>query len=405
VISRATPSHWDLIIVGAGASGMMCAATAGYRGLRVLIIDHAPKAGAKIRISGGGKCNFTNRWVAPANFHSQNPHFVKSALARYHSSLFIDLVERHGIDYEERDHGQLFTRHGAGEIIAMLRTECDWAGVEIRLNCSVNGVEYSSHPSHIPEAEETRAHYWVQTSQGSFTTPKLVVATGALSYPKLKASDFGYRIAKQFDIPVVPLRPGLVGLSIDLPDWAALAGISLPATLSCQGHAWTRDLLFTHTGISGPVVLLISNLWREGLAIGVNLLPQLDAACEVLALKAQNKELRPWLRSHLPKRLADYYWMLHPLEGKPAELPDETLRTWAEALQNWQITPTATDGYGKAEVTVGGVDTQAISSKTMEALTQSGLYFIGEVLDVTGDLGGYNFQWAWASGVACGMAV
>ncbi len=401
---RKLDSHYDVIVVGAGASGMMTAATAGYRGKRVLIIDHAPKAGAKIRISGGGKCNFTNRTVAPANYHCQNPHFVKSALARYPSSLFIDMVERHGIEYEARDHGQLFCTQGAGDIIAMLRTECDWAGVEIRLNCSVSSVE-EILPSPPLSKEETKTHYCVQTSQGTFTTPKLVVATGALSYPKLKASDFGYRIAKQFGIPVVPLRPGLVGLRVGLSDWADLAGISLPASLSCQGHAWTRDLLFTHTGISGPVVLLISNVWREGLAIGVNLLPQVDALREVLALKAQNKELRPWLRSHLPKRLADYYWQLHPLDGKPAELSDDTLRSWAEALQNWQITPTATDGYAKAEVTVGGVDTQAISSKTMEALTQSGLYFIGEVLDVTGDLGGYNFQWAWASGVACGLAV
>jgi len=395
---------------------MMAAATAGYRGKRVLIIDHAPKAGAKIRISGGGKCNFTNRTVSSANYHSQNPHFVKSALARYPSSLFIDMVERHGIDYEERDHGQLFTLGGAGEIIAMLRTECDWAGVDILLDCSISRVDHhpssplptvgieDPHPSPLPKGEGTHV-YELHSSQGNFVSPKLVIATGALSYPKLKASDFGYRLAKQFSIPVVPLRPGLVGLRIGLSDWTDLAGISLPATLSCQGYDWTRDLLFTHTGISGPVVLLVSNVWREGLAIGVNLLPTVDAVTEVLTLKTQNKELRPWLRSHLPKRLADYYWQLYPLDGKPAELSDDTLRTWAQALQNWQITPTGTDGYGKAEVTVGGVDTQAISSKTMEALTQSGLYFIGEVLDVTGDLGGYNFQWAWASGVACGMAV
>jgi predicted Rossmann fold flavoprotein len=396
-------SDWDVIIVGAGASGLMCAATAGYRGKRVLVIDHAPKAGAKIRISGGGKCNFTNRTVSAANYHSQNPHFVKSALARYPASLFIDLVERHGIDYEERDHQQLFCTGSAGEIIAMLRTECDWAGVEILLNCIISRVEI--HPNSPLTKEGINKNYMLHTSQGLLTTSKLVIATGALSYPKLKASDFGYRLAKQFAIPVVPLRPGLVGLRIDLADWADLAGISLPVSLSCQGYHWTRDLLFTHTGISGPVVLLISNVWREGLAIGVNLLPAVDAVTEVLTLKAQNKELRPWLRLHLPKRLADYYWQLYPLDGKPAELSDDTLRTWAQALQNWQITPTATDGYSKAEVTVGGVDTQAISSKTMESLHQKGLYFIGEVLDVTGDLGGYNFQWAWSSGVACGLAL
>ncbi len=385
--------HWDVIVIGAGASGMMCAATAGYRDKRVLILDHAPKAGAKIRISGGGKCNFTNRQVAPSNYHCQNPHFVKSALARYPSSAFIELVERHGIDYEEREHGQLFTLNGAGEIIAMLRTECEWAGVEIRLNCSVHEV--------IPHTSSFSIH----TSQGVFSSDKLVIATGALSFPKLKASDFGYRIAKQFKLPLIAPRPGLVGLTIDLPNWSELSGIALPATLSCEGRSWTRNLLFTHTGISGPATLQISNVWQARRSIQLNLLPDVDAIAEVLNLKAQNKELRPWLRSQLPKRLADYYWELHPLAGKPAELSDDSLRQWAHELQHWTLTPSGTDGYHKAEVTVGGVDTQAISSKNMEVLTQPGLYFIGEVLDVTGDLGGFNFQWAWASGVACGMSI
>lgn len=388
------PNHcWDVIVIGAGASGMMCAATAGYRGKRVLILDHAPKAGAKIRISGGGKCNFTNRQVTPSNFHCQNPHFVKSALARYPSTAFIELVERHGIDYEEREHGQLFTLNGAGEIIAILRTECEWAGVEIRLNCTVHEV--------IPHTSSFSIH----TSQGVFSTDKLVIATGALSFPKLKASDFGYRIAKQFKLPLIAPRPGLVGLTIDLPNWSELSGIALPATVSCEGRSWTRNLLFTHTGISGPATLQISNVWQPGRSIQLNLLPDVDAVAAVLNLKTQNKELRPWLRNQLPKRLADFYWELHPLAGKPAELSDDSLRQWAQDLQNWTLTPSGTDGYHKAEVTVGGVDTQAISSKSMEALTQPGLYFIGEVLDVTGDLGGFNFQWAWASGVACGMAV
>jgi predicted Rossmann fold flavoprotein len=392
-MATAPDNLWDVIIIGAGASGMMCAATAGYRGKRVLILDHAPKAGAKIRISGGGKCNFTNRQVTPANYHCQNPHFVKSALARYPSSAFIELVERHGIDYEEREHGQLFTLNGAGEIIAMLRTECEWAGVEIRLNCSVNQVTHHS------------SSFSVHSSQGVFSTDKLVIATGALSFPKLKASDFGYRMAKQFDLPIIAPRPGLVGLTIDLPNWSELAGIALPATLSCEGRSWTRNLLFTHTGISGPATLQISNVWQTGRSIQLNLLPDVDAVAAVLNLKTQNKELRPWLRSQLPKRLADYYWELYPLAGKPAELSDDSLRQWAHDLQHWTVTPSGTDGYHKAEVTVGGVDTQAISSKSMEALTQPGLYFIGEVLDVTGDLGGFNFQWAWASGVACGMSI
>lgn len=398
-MTASTPDYWDVVIIGAGASGMMCAATAGYRGKRVLLLDHAPKAGAKIRISGGGKCNFTNRQVTPANYHCQNPHFVKSALARYPSSAFIELVERHGIDYEEREHGQLFTLKGAGEIVAMLRTECDWAGVELLLNCSIHQIAF--HPA----TEATNDGYLLHTSQGVFNTNKLVVATGALSFPKLKASDLGYRIAQQFALPIISPRPGLVGLTIDLPNWSELAGIALPATLSCEGRSWTRNLLFTHTGISGPATLQVSNVWQPGRSIQLNLLPELDAVTAVLALKAQNKELRPWLRSQLPKRLADYYWQLYPLDGKPAELSDDSLRQWAQALQRWTLIPSGTDGYDKAEVTVGGVDTQAISSKSMEALTQKGLYFIGEVLDVTGDLGGFNFQWAWASGVACGMAV
>lgn len=398
-MATAPSSFWDVIVIGASASGMMCAATAGYRGKRVLVLDHAPKAGAKIRISGGGKCNFTNRQVTPANYHCQNPHFVKSALARYPSTAFIELVERHGIDYEEREHGQLFTLNGAGEIIAMLRTECDWAGVELLLNCSIN--EVVPHPT----GEGADSGYMLHTSQGVFGTDKLVIATGALSFPKLKASDLGYRIAKQFDLPMIAVRPGLVGLNIDLPNWSELAGIALPATLSCEGRSWTRNLLFTHTGMSGPATLQISNVWQTGRSIQLNLLPELDIVAAVLTLKAQNKELRPWLRSQLPKRLADYYWQLYPLDGKPAELSDDSLRQWAQALQHWTLTPSGTDGYHKAEVTVGGIDTQTISSKNMEALTQPGLYFIGEVLDVTGDLGGFNFQWAWASGVACGMAV
>ncbi len=386
-------SAFDVIIIGAGASGMMCALTAGYRGKRVLVLDHAPKAGAKIRISGGGKCNFTNRTVSPSNYHSQNPHFVKSALSRYPSTAFIEWVERHGIDYEEREHGQLFCTKGAGDIIAMLRTECDWAGVSFQLNTEIQQVTWQDDGYHL------------NTSVGNFTSQSLVVATGGLSYPKLKASAFGYRMAQQFGLSVVPPRAGLVGLKIALEGWSELAGIALPVTLSCQGHQWTRNLLFTHTGISGPVVLLISTVWQSGFPISLNLFPERDIISEVNQLKQDNKSLKAWLRSQLPKRLADFYWQYFPLDGKSAEISDEALTNWAEGLQSWQITPSGTDGYAKAEVTVGGVNTDDISSKTMEAKQQKGLYFIGEVLDVTGDLGGYNFQWAWASGFACGSAV
>lgn len=384
---------FDVIIIGAGASGMMCALTAGYRGKRVLVLDHAPKAGAKIRISGGGKCNFTNRHVTPSNYHSQNPHFVKSALSRYPSSAFIEWVERHGIDYEEREHGQLFCVKGAGEIIAMLRTECDWAGVSFQLNTDIQQVTWQDEQYHL------------NTSSGNFTSPSLVVATGGLSYPKLKASAFGYRIAQQFGLSVIPPRSGLVGLKIALDGWSELAGIAFPVTLSCQGHQWTRNLLFTHTGISGPVVLLISNVWQSGLPVSFNLFPDRDIITEVKQIKQDNKSLKAWLRSQLPKRLADFYWQIFPLEGKSAELSDDSLIEWAKGLQSWQIVPSGTDGYAKAEVTVGGVNTDEVSSKTMEAKKQKGLYFIGEVLDVTGDLGGYNFHWAWASGFACGSVV
>ena len=386
-------SQYDAIIIGAGASGMMCALTAGYQGRRVLLLDHAPKAGAKIRISGGGKCNFTNRHVSPSHYHSQNPHFVTSALARYPSSQFIEWVERHGIEYEEREHGQLFTCRGAGEIIAMLRTECDWAGVSMRLNCHIERIQWQD------------GVYQLNTSFGRFHATALVIATGGLSYPKLKASAFGYRVAEQFGVSVIPPRPGLVGLKIGLADWAELAGISLTVGIGCRGHYWVRDLLFTHTGISGPAVLMVSNVWHSGLSISLNLFPHRDLVAELKQVKQENRSLKPWLRSQLPKRLADVYWQSFPLEGKTAEMSDQALRDWAEGLQAWQLTPSGTDGYAKAEVTLGGVDTADISSKTMEAKQQKGLYFIGEVLDVTGDLGGYNFQWAWASGFACGIAI
>lgn len=372
---------------------MMTAATAGYRGRRVLLLDHAPKAGAKVRIAGGGKCNFTNRQVSAANFHGQNPHFVKSALARYRPEAFIELVERHGIDYEERDHGQLFCRGSAGELVAMLRTECDWAGVQLQLNCRIGSVTWQE------------GQYQVQTSQGLFSAPRLVVATGALSYPKLKASDLGYRLARQFGLKVIEPRPGLVGLTLDMTGWPELAGISLPVGARCQGHHWVRDLLFTHGGISGPAVLQISNLWQPGLPIELDLLPHTDTRAAVLQLKRDNRELRPWLRSLLVKRLADAWLDWFPLAGRPADLPDDALTHWADQLHHWQLWPTGTDGYAKAEVTVGGVDTSEVSSKTLEALHQPGLYFVGEVLDVTGDLGGFNLQWAWASGTACGLAV
>lgn len=390
---RTQSTHYNVIIIGAGASGMMCAATAGYRGKRTLVIDHAPKAGAKIRISGGGKCNFTNRQVSHLNYHGQNPHFVKSALARYSSQDFIDLVERHGIDYEERDYGQLFTLNGASDIVQLLRTECDWAGVSFVLNTSVNKIDYQQR-------------YVLDTTQGQISCDSLVIATGALSYPKLKASDFGYKVANQFNIPVVKTRASLVGLRVQQDNWCELAGIALPVKITCGEISWHRDMLITHTGISGPAVLQISNTWHHGDTLYINwLIEVVDAQQQLLQLKANNKNLHTWLRQQLPKRLADYLWQQHPLDGKLAEIDNERILTWLAQLEHWPITPTGTEGYSRAEVTLGGVDTRYLSSKDMQVKHQPGLYFIGEVLDVTGDLGGFNFQWAWASGTACGLAV
>lgn len=386
----------DVIVLGAGASGMLCAYYAGMKGLKVVVLDHAPKAGAKVRISGGGKCNFTNANVSPANYICQNPHFVKSALARFSNYDFIDLVDSFKIPYEEREFGRLFTLEGAGQIVHLLRELVTQVGGSIELSASIDKVSYQDNS------------YVVSTGRGVWQAEKLVIATGALSYPKLKAGDFGYKLAKQFGLKVTKTRPGLVPLVFEGAwlDWCkSLAGVSLRVAVSCNGQNFCEDFLFTHKGISGPAVLQISNYWQLGMPLEINLLPQLASAGrgvgqELANLKQNNGLVRSWLNNYWPRRFTQAFMEKYSIPDSLANVADDYLVELEELLTAWQIYPSGTEGYAKAEVTLGGVDTDGVSSKNLEAKNQSGLYFIGEVLDVTGQLGGYNFQWAWASAYA-----
>ncbi|GKT11365.1 MAG: hypothetical protein ISEC1_P0329 [Thiomicrorhabdus sp.] len=392
-------TQWDVIVLGAGASGLMCSATTAYQGKKVLVLDHAPKAAAKIRISGGGRCNFTNLDVSPENFICQNPHFVKSALSRYPPSAFIELVERHGLAYEQREQGKLFCAERASDLIQILRTECDWAGVEFQLNTTMGALNFKS------------GVYQLKTNQGVFCTEKLVVATGALSFPKLKASGIGYEIAEQFALKLIKTMPGLVPLNFSgkwQTRFSELSGLSMDVTVSAADRSFKEAMLFTHKGLSGPGILQASNYWQQGLPIDIDLLPDYSSV-ELLAvlksLKHSGKSLPKWLNQFWPKRFTQIWLEAFPMETVLSNTPDETLAIYVQQLQNWSLYPSKTAGYDKAEVTLGGIDTDEVSSKTFEAKKQTGLYFIGEVLDVTGHLGGFNFQWAWASGVACGLAL
>ena len=401
---------WDVVIVGAGAAGLFCAGVAGQRGLKVLVLDHSDKLAEKIRISGGGRCNFTNRLLdasAPQkHFISQNPHFCRSALSRYTPQDFIDLVQKHGIAFHEKHKGQLFCDHSAEDIIRMLLAECEAGGVTIRSACSVLSVRHTAQ-SPAP------AHYTLSTSEGEINTTSLVVATGGLSIPKIGASDWGYRLASQFDLRLVERRPGLVPLTFDGEAWAPyaqLAGLALPVGIE-TGEKKSRthfdeDLLFTHRGLSGPGVLQISSYWQEGSPIRLNLAPEVNVPARLQEAKMRSKKLLGnELATWVPSRLAEAWVNQDPaLQRTAADVPDKALNKLAEALSNWALTPTGTEGYKKAEVTLGGVDTRDLSSQTMES-KQQGLYFIGEVVDVTGWLGGYNFQWAWASAFACAQAL
>ncbi|MEC4726335.1 NAD(P)/FAD-dependent oxidoreductase [Shewanella sp. D64] len=392
--------HHDVIIIGAGAAGLMCAASAGYRGRDVLVLDNAKQAGRKILISGGGRCNFTNQKVEANNFICGNSHFVKSALARYRSSDFIELVERHGIEYHERDHGQLFCNDSAKEIVTMLMTECEWAGAKVQLRTEVSGI-----------VKLDSGLFELTTDKDTYTCDSLVIASGGLSMPKLGATPYGYHIAKQFGLKLLPTSAGLVPFTWHTEQklkFEPLSGIAVPSTITAKdGTQFSEALLFTHRGLSGPAILQISNFWKPGEPISINLLPGVDAraAIELVLANHPKQSLRNTLSHWLPKRLVEALFDETLLNKAMNQLIHSELEQLAVELESWEIVMNGTEGYRTAEVTLGGVDTDELSSKTMEAKSVAGLYFIGEVIDVSGWLGGFNFQWAWSSGVAAGQAV
>jgi len=382
----------------------MCAAEAGKRGRRVWLIDHAKKIGEKIRISGGGRCNFTNIHTRPATFLSANKHFCKSALSQYTQHNFIALVEKHGIAYHEKKLGQLFCDGSAQQIIDMLRKECDDAGVVLESETSVSQIE------EIKDAQGSEARYVVHTERGVHDCQSLVIATGGLSIPKIGASRFGYDIAKQFDLDVIDTHAALVPLTFQsdfLERCKALAGLSVEAKVTYGKTSFAEGLLFTHRGLSGPSILQISSYWHEGHDLTVNLAPETDMEALFLSRKQTNpkQEIQTILGEVLPKRLADSLCDMHGIGGRLADLSDKKINTLAAHINDWHVRPSGNEGYRTAEVTLGGVNTDALSSKTMEVKKQPDLYFIGEVVDVTGHLGGFNFQWAWSSGYVCGQYV
>ena len=390
-----TALPFDVVVVGAGAAGLMCAAIAGQRGRRVLLLDHAGEPGRKILISGGGRCNFTNTGTAPERFFSANPHFARSALSRYTADDFIALVARHGIPTHEKTLGQLFCDGSARAVVAMLLAECAAAGVDLRLGHRVTGLSRADA-------------FGVDTDRGSFTAGSLVLATGGLSIPKLGATGFAHDAARRFGLPLTALQPALVPLLADEADLALmrpLSGVALPVAAQVGRHRFHEAMLFTHRGVSGPAILQVSSAWREGERVSVDLLPGTDAVAALRRAKAERPRatLRAILAGLLPQRLADALAPRWP-GGAMANIPDRVLAQVASGLSAWPIVPAGTEGYAKAEVTLGGVDTAALSSRTMAARAVPGLFVIGEAVDVTGWLGGYNFQWAWSSGWCAGMA-
>lgn len=395
--------NFDIAVIGAGAAGMMIAAVAGQLGRRVVLIDHAPRLAEKIRISGGGRCNFTNLHAGPDNYLSANPRFCRSALARYTPRDFLDLLKRHHVRWHEKHKGQLFCDDSSEQIIELLRHECNTGRVAWRRPVAVGAVRHSDG-----------AGFALDTTAGTIGAQALVIATGGLSIPPIGATDFAYRLAKQFGHKLIDTRPALVPLTFAPADWApfaALSGVSLEVRVATgtkkDGGAFIEDLLFTHRGLSGPGILQISSYWRPGEPIRVDMLPQRDAAHELIAAKSGSKrQIGTLLAEWVPVRLA-HAWLAAqqvPPEARLADLPDQTLRRLGQALAEWTLVPNGTEGYRKAEVTKGGVDTRELSSASMMSQRVPGLYFVGEAVDVTGWLGGYNFQWAWASGVAAGQA-
>lgn len=390
-------SHFDIIIIGAGAAGLMCGATAGERGKSVLIIDHANKPAEKIRISGGGRCNFTNIYCNPKNFISENEHFAKSALSRYSPEDFIQLVKKYNIDFHEKTKGQLFCDGRSQQIIDMLINECDNYNNEIRLSTEVNGIEKFNNC------------YAVTTPNQTLTADKVVIACGGPSIPKMGASGFGYKVAKQFGLNIINPEPALVPLtftdSLKEP-LKTLAGVSANSRVENESISFDEALLFTHRGLSGPAILQISSYWTAGSHININLAPEIDILKELKLARETSPRQSPkvWLSKYLPSRLAEYITS-YIKQIRLADMNDKALINLALMVNKWHVKPAGTEGFRTAEVTKGGVDTKELSSKTMETKNVPGLYFIGEVVDVTGHLGGHNFQWAWASGYVCGKEI
>ncbi len=386
---------FDAIIIGAGAAGLFCAIEAGKRGRKTLVLEHNAQVGRKILISGGGRCNFTNREVLAENFVSKNPHFCKSALAVYTAQDFIELVKKHRIEFYEKKLGQLFCRESSKQIVEMLLKECQSVKVEIRTDCAVKSVTKTDL-------------FEVETSQGKFTAESLVIATGGLSFPKVGATDFGYRVARQFNLKIVETKPALVALVAANSrrfDFKKLAGVSIDASVSCGKQSFRENILFTHRGLSGPAILQISNYWQKDKAVSIDLSP----TANVLEFLETNRESRQnldnFLSRILPNRFAETF-TAQKFSNKPLnQFSRKEIEAIAEKLNDWQVKFDETEGYDKAEVTLGGVDTNELSSQTMEAKRVKNLYFIGEVVDVTGWLGGYNFQWAWSSGFAAGQVI
>ena len=411
----------DAVVVGAGAAGLMCAIEAARRGRRVVLLEHNPQIGRKILISGGGRCNFTNRQATADHFVSRNPHFAKSALARFTPRDFLALVERHRIPYHEKTLGQLFCDRAARDIVAMLEAECAAAGVRILTACMVSqvartpGAGFAVEISRIDQTfvgatPPVDGGFGVETSGGTLQCAALVISTGGLSIPKMGATPFGYSIARQFGLRIVECRPALVPFTFGAADrerYAGLAGVSTEVTACASGPSFREKLLFTHRGLSGPAILQASSYWRDGESVQIDLLPGVDFASALAACRAARarSEVRTVLARYLPKRLADRWCYVRGISKSVSALSDREVAAMAADLHAWCVQPTGTEGYDKAEVTSGGVDTRELSSKTMECRNVPGLYFIGEVVDVTGQLGGFNFQWAWASGAAAGRAL
>jgi len=391
-------NKYDVIIIGAGAAGLMCAITAGQRGRRVLVIEHANKVGKKILMSGGGRCNFTNYHVTPDNFISHNPHFCKSALSRYTQWDFIDLVQQHNIPFHEKAHGQLFCDNKASDIVNMLLAECDKAKVEIRLNTSINGIKRLEHG------------FALTIAGAAIEASSLVIATGGLSIPTMGASPFGYHVAEQFDLKIWPTRAGLVPMTLHVADkekYAGLSGVSVAASVTTPRQSFNENILFTHRGLSGPAILQASSYWCPGEALQIYLSPDIDLEEKYIAAKHQQgkQQVKTFLNQFYPKSVVDVFVAPASLQKTIGSLSHEEFSSIKNSFTQWQLKPNGTEGYRTAEVTLGGVDCDAISSKTMEVNTVPGLFFIGEVLDVTGWLGGFNFQWAWSSAWCAGQVV